>query len=130
MKARMGVHAVAVVVVGLVCWTLLSHLAFFAIANLGFPLRQAIWINESASGGPPGPWALWSTLHRVPHAGSIWAATYPTSDGGPTLAGVWVTVGVDTHVDVHVAVALDQLGRRRPPSSCMPWSSPPPTTTR
>ena len=23
-----------------------------------------------------------------------------------------VTVGVDTHVDVHVAVALDQLGRR------------------
>jgi len=25
---------------------------------------------------------------------------------------VLVTVGVDTHVDVHVAVALDQLGRR------------------
>lgn len=89
MWARMGVHAVAVVVIGLVCWTLLSYLAFFAIANLGFPLRQAIWINESASGGPPGPWALWSTLHRVPHAGSIWAATYPTSDGGPTLAGAW-----------------------------------------
>ena len=27
-------------------------------------------------------------------------------------AVVLVTVGVDTHVDVHVAVALDQLGRR------------------
>ncbi|WP_331773676.1 hypothetical protein [Embleya sp. NBC_00888] len=25
---------------------------------------------------------------------------------------VLVTVGVDTHVDVHVAVALDQFGRR------------------
>ena len=23
-----------------------------------------------------------------------------------------ITVGVDTHLDVHVAVALDQLGRR------------------
>jgi hypothetical protein len=89
MGARVGVHAVAVVVVGLVCWTLLSYLAFFALANLGFPFRLAFWINESASGGPPGPWALWSTLHRVPHAGSIWAATYPTSDGGPTLAGAW-----------------------------------------
>jgi transposase len=32
----------------------------------------------------------------------------------PTIAGtgVVVTVGVDTHADVHVAVALDQLGRR------------------
>jgi hypothetical protein len=89
MGARVGVHAVAVVVVGLVCWTLLSYLAFFALANLGFPFRLAVWINESASGGPPGPWALWSTLHRVPHAGSIWAARYPTSDGGPTLAGAW-----------------------------------------
>jgi len=89
MGVRVGVHAVAVVMVGLVCWTLLSYLAFFALANLGFPFRLAFWINESASGGPPGPWALWSTLHRVPHAGSIWAARYPTSDGGPTLAGAW-----------------------------------------
>jgi transposase len=30
----------------------------------------------------------------------------------PAEVGVLVTIGVDTHVDVHVAVALDQYGRR------------------
>jgi transposase len=30
----------------------------------------------------------------------------------PVEVGVLVTIGVDTHVDVHVAVALDQYGRR------------------
>ncbi|HYY77961.1 MAG TPA: hypothetical protein VFD04_02080, partial [Actinomycetes bacterium] len=86
--ARVAVQAVAVAAVGLLCWALLSQLLFFALANLGFPFRLAFWIRDS-SGGPPAPWALWSTLHRVPHRGSIWAATYPTSDGGPTLAGAW-----------------------------------------
>jgi hypothetical protein len=87
--ARVAVQSLAAVVVGLACLTLLSYLAFFDLANLGFPFRLAFWIKESASGGPPAPWALWTTLHRVPHHGSIWAATYPTSDGGPTLAGAW-----------------------------------------
>jgi hypothetical protein len=41
----------------------------------------------------------------------------PPMTGGRRLASeseavVLITVGVDTHVDVHVAVALDQLGRR------------------
>ncbi len=54
MGARVAVHAVAIMVVGVVCWTLLSYLVFFALANLGFPFRLAFWINESASGGPPG----------------------------------------------------------------------------
>jgi len=89
MSARVAVQSIAGIMVGLACLTLLSYLAFFALANLGFPFRLAYWIKESASGGPPAPWALWSTLHRVPHHGSIWAATYPTSDGGPTLAGAW-----------------------------------------
>jgi hypothetical protein len=61
MGARVGVHAVAVVVVGLVCWTLLSYLAFFALANLGFPFRLAFWINESASGAAR---ALGDGAHR------------------------------------------------------------------
>ncbi len=87
--ARVAVQSLAAIMVGLVCLTLLSYLAFFALANLGFPFRLAFWIKESASAGPPAPWALWTTLHRVPHQGSIWAATYPTSDGGPTLAGAW-----------------------------------------
>ena len=34
----------------------------------------------------------------------------PTPTGTETRE-VQVTVGVDTHVDLHVAVALDQLGR-------------------
>ena len=31
---------------------------------------------------------------------------------------VHVTVGIDTHVDVHVAAAVDQLGRLWQPSRC------------
>jgi transposase len=34
------------------------------------------------------------------------------TDTTVALAGQIVTVGVDTHSDIHVAVALDQLGRR------------------
>src|SRR5215208_4868783 len=37
--------------------------------------------------------------------------TQPTS-AAPTDPAVQVTVGVDTHRDLHVAVALDQQGRR------------------
>jgi transposase len=33
----------------------------------------------------------------------------PEQTEGPE---VWVTLGVDTHADVHVGVALDHLGRR------------------
>jgi transposase len=30
----------------------------------------------------------------------------------PTTSAEMITVGVDTHKDIHVAVALDSLGRR------------------
>ena len=37
-------------------------------------------------------------------------ATMSAREGSPTAAGA--VLGVDTHLDLHVAVALDQLGRR------------------
>ena len=35
-----------------------------------------------------------------------------SDEGGGEDGGVRVTVGVDTHADLHVGVALDQVGRR------------------
>jgi hypothetical protein len=45
---------------------------------------------------------------------SVGAAPTRGPSGGqvPNSSGTSVTLGVDTHADVHVAAALDQLGRR------------------
>src|SRR5215216_73416 len=79
---------------------------------------------------PPGTGAcdLIGACHRRrgpsqyrPLLGSSGRDTYPTTTGGTDKAmstversstAVEVVLGVDTHLDSHVAVALDQLGRR------------------
>jgi len=63
-----------------------------------------------------GAWLYWASSQSCPPARP--AVTPPASEekaitSMPTpVPDVTVTVGVDTHKDVHVAVALDALGRR------------------
>src|SRR6266540_653653 len=73
-RARVAVHSIAMVAVGLICWLLLAYLLVFAVGNLAFPFLISTG-SAPAYGGPPPPWVLLSNL-RISFDRSIWARTY------------------------------------------------------
>jgi len=87
MGTRVAVQSIAGLAVGLAAWMLLAYLPIFTLGNLAFPLVNFVG-DAPAYGGPPLPWDLWRYV-RISYDGGIWTSTYPTSNGGPTLAGAW-----------------------------------------
>jgi hypothetical protein len=84
---RVTVLSVATLAVGAFTWSLLAYLVVFAVGSLAFPFLD--YVGQVPSyGGPPLPWDLLAHI-RFSYHGGMWASTYATSNGGPTLAGAW-----------------------------------------
>jgi hypothetical protein len=89
---RVLASSVAGLAAGLISWLVLAYLTFFLFINVGFPLGNYLAFDGRSGGALP-----WIGIHRIAPPPDIWASTYHSSWGGPTLAGAWA---------VHAGLAL------------------------